>query len=98
MDSDGMVRLNSADVERLLAGQRASTSNPADTTDDTLIYSNITEGQARIMTGDVGLERWQAAARRKTAIVHNKFCKDVRIMTGNQGGAAAENFNASFWD
>jgi hypothetical protein len=50
------------------------------------------------MTGDVGVEEWQRATRRKTTIAHNRFGKDVRIMTGNVGGEAANSFfDSGFW-
>jgi hypothetical protein len=65
---------------------------------ETLIYDNITVGQARIMTGNVGVENWHKTAGRKTTITGNKFGQDVRIMTGDQGGDAAKGFNESFWN
>jgi hypothetical protein len=62
-----------------------------------LIYNNITFGQARIMTGNVGVEYWRRIAGRKVTIANNKFGQDVRIMTGDQGGDAAKSFNDNFW-
>jgi hypothetical protein len=55
--------------------------------DSTTIVDNITVGQARIMTGDIGVEAWQKKATRKVNIVRNKFGGDVRITTGNMGRA-----------
>lgn len=99
IDADGMITLDAADVQRLLPDQSASTPSAVADADETFIYGNITEGQARIMTGDVGVEKWQRAAGRKTTITHNKFGKDAKIMTGNVGGAAAESFfNSGFWN
>jgi hypothetical protein len=96
-----MIRLDPSDVESLeLAGrQPPTTSGVAETdADETSIYDNITVGQARIMTGNVGVENWRKAARHKTTIARNKFGQDVRIMTGDQGGEAAKSFNDNFWN
>ncbi|KAH8747740.1 hypothetical protein F5883DRAFT_436983, partial [Diaporthe sp. PMI_573] len=98
--TDGMVQLDASDVENLgLARQQpaATTGAASADADGTSIYDNITLGQARIMTGDVGVDNWHRAARRKTTIAHNRFGQDVRIMTGDQGGEAAKSFNESFW-
>jgi hypothetical protein len=63
----------------------------------TLIYDNITVSQARIMTGNIGVENWHRTAARKTTIARNKLGQDVRIMTGDVGGDAARSFSESFW-
>lgn len=63
----------------------------------TSIYDNITEGQARIMDGDVGVEQWHRRAKRKAIINNNHFKGDVTIMTGDVGGVAAEKFMDNFW-
>jgi len=49
------------------------------------------------MTGNVGVENWRRAAKRKITIANNKFGQDVRIMTGDQSGDAAKSFNDNFW-
>ena len=64
-------------------------------TGETRIYDNIIVGQARIMTGDVGVEYRHQLARRIT-IAHNKFGQDVRIMTGNVGPEASKEFMSNF--
>lgn len=71
---------------------------PGTESDSTTIVDNITLGQARIMTGDIGMESWQKRATRKTTIVKNRFEGDVRIMTGDMGKEAAATFNESFWN
>lgn len=62
----------------------------------TRIYDNITLDQARIMTGDVGVENWQKISR-LTEITRNKFGKDTRIMTGNVGQGSGPAFMEHFW-
>lgn len=98
--SDGIIALNAADLEALKqAGLQAATSGSAATNmRETSIYGNITLGQARIMTGDVGIEGWQRTAGRKTTIANNRFGDGARIMTGDQGGEAAARFNENFWN
>lgn len=61
------------------------------------IYANVTLDQARIMTGDVGVEEWQQRTSRRTAIYDNTFGTGARIMAGNVGGAAAKAFMENFW-
>ncbi|KAJ9137580.1 hypothetical protein NKR23_g9032 [Pleurostoma richardsiae] len=98
--ADGIILLDKSDAESLgLTEQQfvAATDTASVDADETSIYDNITLGQARIMTGDVGVEGWLRTARRKTTIAHNRFGQDVRIMTGDQGGEAAKSFNANFW-
>lgn len=73
------------------------TSMPSVSSDETSIIDNITLGQARVMTGDIGVQEWHRRAARKTTIKGNEFGSDVRIMTGDQGGDAAAKFNESFW-
>ena len=65
--------------------------------DTTTIVDNITIGQARIMTGDIGVETWRKKVTRKVTIKGNMFGSDIRITTGNMGGQAAANFNENFW-
>jgi hypothetical protein len=92
--------LDRTDAETLgLLDQKSATTSGSAATDidGTLIYDNITLGQARIMTGNVGVENWRKTAGRKTTIASNKFERDVRIMTGDQGGDAAKGFNENFW-
>jgi hypothetical protein len=86
------VRLDDDDVESLgLAG--GQTAIFAGDTETTSIYDNITLAQARIMTGNIGVEGWQRASGRPTTIARNTFGGDVRIMTGDMSAAAA----ADFW-
>jgi hypothetical protein len=95
-----MISLDASDNEGLsLAGGRGTARRETATDpDETAIYDNVTLGQARIMTGSVGVENWCKVAKRKTTIAHNKFGQDVRIMTGDQGGEAAARFNDNFWN
>ncbi|KAM0292737.1 hypothetical protein ACHAPM_011747 [Fusarium culmorum] len=96
---DGTVPINTSDV--LAMGMSA----PDDTTNmnssnearETNIYGNVTLGQARIMTGNIGVEGWHKMTGRKTTIANNQFGHDVRIITGDMGGEAARGFNESFW-
>jgi len=99
---DGTIRLTTEDMERLPLndgpeGRRASPPPLGGVSaGESRIYDNITVGQARIMTGDVGAEHWHQLARR-TTIAHNKFGQDVRIMTGNVGAEASKEFMSNFW-
>ncbi|RYP20570.1 hypothetical protein DL765_002727 [Monosporascus sp. GIB2] len=94
----GMIPLNADDVEELGLGEtRDATRDAATSTNETSIYSNVTLGQARIMTGNVGIADWQRVAGQRTTIAHNRFGQDVRIMTGDQGGEVAARFNENFW-
>ncbi|CZR65953.1 uncharacterized protein PAC_15853 [Phialocephala subalpina] len=98
--ADGTVPLDQADIEAL--GLDAALETAADDatvteSDSTTIVDNITLGQARIMTGDIGVESWQRRVTRRTIIAKNKFGGDVRIVTGDMGGKAAATFNESFW-
>ena len=99
--AEGTVLLDTSDLETLrLVNQhhdiKSGRTEPGIC--ETLIYDNLTVGQARIMTGNVGVENWRKTAGRKTTIAKNKFRQDVRIMTGDQGGEAAKGFNESFWN
>ncbi|RYP47144.1 hypothetical protein DL768_006754 [Monosporascus sp. mg162] len=77
--------------------QETATRAPIPNTDETLVVDNITLGQARIMTGNVGVENWRRVAGRKTNVAGNRF-GDVCIMTGDLGpGEAARSFSADFW-
>lgn len=101
LTAEGTVPLDTSDLETLgLVDQNGDTTpdRAAPGIEETLIYDNITVGQARIMTGNVGVENWRRTAGRKTTIAGNKFGQDVRIMTGDQGGDAAKHFNESFWN
>lgn len=66
--------------------------------DSTTIVDNITLSQARIMTGDIDVERWRKRVTRKTTIAKNKSEGDVRIVTGDIGGQAATTFKEGFWN
>jgi hypothetical protein len=70
---------------------------PATDSDSTTIIDNITLGQARIMTGDIGMESWQKRVARKTTIAGNRFGSNAQIVTGDMGGQAAADFNKNFW-
>jgi len=99
--AEGTVPLNTSDLELLRHVDPHRDTKPSRAEPgigETLIYDNITVGQARIMTGNVGVENWHKTAGRKTTIVKNRFGQDVRIMTGDQGGEAAKGFNESFWN
>lgn len=95
--ADGILRLESADEEEFAIPEQVSKQDTTSIT-DTSIYNNITLGQARMMTGNVGVEEWQRMAGRKTTIAHNRFGNDIRIMTGDVGGQAAAGFNKNFWN
>ncbi|KAI7758840.1 hypothetical protein LZL87_013823 [Fusarium oxysporum] len=96
---DGTIAVDTADV--LAIGMSAPDDTPSmDSSNEareTNIYGNVTLGQARIMTGNIGVEGWQNMAGRKTTIANNHFGHDVRIITGDMGGEAARGFNESFW-
>ncbi|SCO84730.1 uncharacterized protein FRV6_08857 [Fusarium oxysporum] len=96
---DGTIAVNTADV--LAIGMSAPDDTPSINSSnearETNIYGNVTLGQARIMTGNIGVEGWQEMAGRKTTIANNQFGHDVRIITGDMGGEAARDFNNSFW-
>uniref|UniRef100_A0A8H7TTP1 Uncharacterized protein n=1 Tax=Bionectria ochroleuca TaxID=29856 RepID=A0A8H7TTP1_BIOOC len=96
---DGTIAVDTADV--LAIGMPAPDDTPSMNSSnearETNIYGNVTLGQARIMTGNIGLECWQKMAGRKTTIANNQFGNDVRIITGDMGGEAAKGFNDSFW-
>jgi hypothetical protein len=96
-----MITLDTSDEESLgLTGRQdaASHGTAPTNTDETSIYENITLGQARIMTGDVGVENWQRVAVRKTTINHNIFGDETVIITGDVGGKAAESFYENFFN
>jgi hypothetical protein len=95
-----MITLDASDAESLgLTGRQGATTHGTTTTDtdETSIYDNITLGQARIMTGNVGVENWQRVAGRKTTIAHNKFGNETVIITGDVGGEAAKSFYENFF-
>ncbi|KAF5256312.1 hypothetical protein FOXYS1_13215 [Fusarium oxysporum] len=98
--ADGFIPVNAADV--LAIGMSApddtTSMNSSNEARETNIYGNVTLGQARIMTGNIGVEDWQKIAGRKTTIANNQFGHDVRIITGDMGGEAARGFNDSFWN
>ena len=101
MRAEGTVPLDTSDLETLRLVDEHHDTKPGRAEPgigETLIYDNITVGQARIMTGNVGVENWRKTAGRKTTIAKNKFGQEVRIMTGDQGGEAAKGFNESFWN
>ncbi|PCD20308.1 hypothetical protein AU210_016175 [Fusarium oxysporum f. sp. radicis-cucumerinum] len=96
---DGTIAVDAADV--LAIGMSTPddmpSMNSSNEARETNIYGNVTLGQARIMTGNIGVEGWQKMAGRKTTIANNQFGHDVRIITGDMGGEAARGFNDSFW-
>ncbi|RKK79232.1 hypothetical protein BFJ68_g17606 [Fusarium oxysporum] len=97
--ADGMILLDTSDAKRLGLDdpQAATTPDSAATdTDQTSIYDNITLGQARIMTGDVGMENWRRVVGRKTTIARNKFGNGTVMITGDVGGEAAKSFYENF--
>ncbi|EXK76698.1 hypothetical protein FOQG_18567 [Fusarium oxysporum f. sp. raphani 54005] len=97
---DGTIAVDTADV--LAIGMSAPDDTPSMNSSnearETNIYGNVTLGQARIMTGNIGVEGWQKMAGRKTTIANNQFGNDVRIITGDMGGETAKGFNGSFWN
>jgi hypothetical protein len=97
---DGTIAVDTDDV--LAIGMSApddtTSMNSSNEARETNIYGNVTLGQARIMTGNIGVEGWQKMAGRKTTIANNQFGNDVRIITGDMGGEAAKGFNDSFWN
>lgn len=98
LEADGMVPLDTSDVEDLgLCDVQDASHEAATHTDETSIHDNIMWNQARIMTGNVDMGHLQRVSGRKTTISHNKFRGDTRIMTGDQGGEAAAHFNENFW-
>ncbi|KAI7759181.1 hypothetical protein LZL87_014399 [Fusarium oxysporum] len=96
---DGTIAVDAADVLAIgMAAPDDTTSmNSSNEARETNIYGNVTLGQARIMTGNIGVEGWQKIAGRKTTIANNQFGHDLRIITGDMGGEAARGFNDSFW-
>jgi hypothetical protein len=94
-----MIPLEASDVEglELTAPQTVTEGTAIDGTVLTAIHDNITLGQARIMTGDVGTESWGKTAGRKVEIAHNRFGGDVQIMTGSITGESAARFTDIFW-
>ena len=94
-----VVPIDDSDMRDLgLGDEEPRDEDDAPSADRTTIYDNITVGQARIMTGDVGVETWHRASKRKTIIRGNKFGGDSRIMTGDIGGEVARDFNKTFWN
>lgn len=57
-----------------------------------LIYDNSTVGQARIMTGNVGVENWRRTAGQKTAIAGNKVGQDERDHDRRSGRRCGNGF------
>ncbi|KAI6777572.1 uncharacterized protein J7T54_002883, partial [Emericellopsis cladophorae] len=96
---DGTVPVRTSDVLTIGMSGRDDTPSMSSSSEvrETNIYGNVTLGQARIMTGNIGVEGWQRTAGRKTTIANNQFDRDVQIMTGDMGGEAAKGFNDSFW-
>ncbi|VTT77010.1 unnamed protein product, partial [Fusarium fujikuroi] len=96
---DGTVPVNTSDVLAMGVSSPDNTTNMNSSSEsrETNIYGNVTLGQARIMTGNIGVEGWHKMAGRKTTIANNQFGHDVRIITGDMGGEAARGFNESFW-
>ncbi|PCD20293.1 hypothetical protein AU210_016179 [Fusarium oxysporum f. sp. radicis-cucumerinum] len=97
--ADGFIPVNAADVLAIgmSAPDETTSMNSSNEARETNIYGNVTLGQARIMTGNIGVEGWKKMAGRKTTIANNQFGHDVRIITGDMGGEAARGFNDSFW-
>ncbi|KAI1322069.1 hypothetical protein F5Y16DRAFT_404851 [Xylariaceae sp. FL0255] len=97
---DRMIAIDVDNQEELGLGDQAAARDAtrAADADEVSIYDNITPGQARIMIGNVGVEKWQRVAGRKATIASNRFEKDVKMMIGDLGGQAAADFNQSFWD
>ncbi|KAK3301806.1 uncharacterized protein B0T15DRAFT_578059 [Chaetomium strumarium] len=96
----GTISLDASDLKIVGPVDQSRDTTPgraAPAGNETLIYDNVTVGQARIMTGNVGVENWLRVAGRKTSIARNKFEQDVQIMTGDLGGEAAKSFNECFW-
>jgi hypothetical protein len=95
-----MITLDTSDAESLgLTGRHGAAAHDtaATDTDEASIYDNITLGQARIMTGNVGAENWQRVVGRRTTIAHNKFGNETVIITGDVGGEAAKSFYENFF-
>jgi hypothetical protein len=70
------VQAIQADVKTLGLDAVPETTEDDDAVTDlgsTTIVDNTTLGQARIMTGDIGVERWQKRATRNTKIAKNEF-------------------------
>ncbi|KNB04914.1 hypothetical protein FOXG_16269 [Fusarium oxysporum f. sp. lycopersici 4287] len=97
--ADGFIPVNVADILAMGMSAPDNTTSMSSSNEvrETNIYGNVTLGQARIMTGNIGVEGWQKMAGRKTTIANNQFGHDVRIITGDMGGEAARGFNDSFW-
>ncbi|KAJ4094510.1 hypothetical protein NW760_012661 [Fusarium oxysporum] len=97
--ADGFIPVNAADVLAMgmSAPDNTTSMNSSNKSRETNIYGNVTLGQARIITGNIGVEGWHKMAGRKTTIANNQFGHDVRIITGDMGGEAARGFNESFW-
>jgi hypothetical protein len=92
-----VLRLSLDDAHQQRPGQSLkSTEGASSQPPESRIYDNITLGQARIMTGDVGVEPWQRASK-SSIISHNKFGQDLRLMTGSVGAEASREFMANFW-
>ncbi|KAK6866233.1 hypothetical protein PG995_002761 [Apiospora arundinis] len=97
---DEIARLNRLITTEMSPEGRSSAPgsdpNPAQdaTPDEVLIYGNVTQGQDRIMTGDVGVQEWRKRSSRKTKVVNNTFGPGLRLMTGNAGPGTMNNF----WD
>ncbi|OAQ91532.1 hypothetical protein VFPFJ_03272 [Purpureocillium lilacinum] len=91
-NADGPIPLDTSGTREPGLGSSATD------TGETSIYDNVTLGQARIMTGDIGMDNWQRVSKRKTTIARNRFEGDVRIVTGDIGGESAARFNETFWN
>ncbi|PCD20348.1 hypothetical protein AU210_016215 [Fusarium oxysporum f. sp. radicis-cucumerinum] len=97
--ADGFIPVDVADILAMGMSASDNTTSMSNSNEvrETNIHGNVTLGQARIMTGNIGVEAWQKMAGRKTTIANNQFGHDVRIITGDMGGEAARGFNDSFW-
>lgn len=80
------------------ASEDAEDTSAPSGTRDAQIYNNKTLGNPKFMTGDIGIEKWQRVANRKTRISDNSFGHNARVLTGDIGGEAAKDFSASFWN
>lgn len=65
--TDQMIAISTSDQEELGLGGQAAVRDIAPHANEVLtsIYDNFTLGQARVMTGNVGIESWQKVAGRK---------------------------------
>lgn len=93
--------LDHADIQALGLEDNTARTEPGPNTSRTILSYNFVDGKASIMEGDVGMERCQrevSQRAQRTRIERNTFKGEVRIMTGDMSGEAAENFNENFWN